>query len=154
MALARTVALALATCSVFAFVTPAFAELAAWDQARATSIARQLADSADAWEQQVRDQPGGQVGSGDAQQVFGLDQKAVALREQTRALAGHLEKGEGQAKTKDYYRDVKELMDDTDQLAQRAELEEPVMDAWAKLIDLQRQLAPYYDPKADTEAAR
>lgn len=150
MNLDRLLVLAIAG-STLILATPAAAELAAWDQARATSIAKQLADAADAWEQQVRDQPGGQIGSGDAQEEFGLAHKAVALREQTRALAGHLEKGEGQEQTRDYYRDVKELMDDTDRTAQRAELDEPVMDAWAKLISLQRQLAPYYDPKADAQ---
>jgi hypothetical protein len=35
--------------------------------------------------------------------------------------------------------------------AQRSELLEPTMDAFANVADLQRQLAPYYDPKANTE---
>lgn len=143
---------ALALGSVVA-AAPAAAELAAWDQARVTAIAGQWADAADAWQQALRDQPGGQIGSGDAEQAFGLGQKAEALHVQTRALAGHLAKGEGYDKTRNYYRDVKELVDDSDELAQRAELDEPTMDAWAKVVDLQRQIAPYYDPKADAETA-
>jgi hypothetical protein len=142
-----------AACGVILAI-PVAAELAAWDQARATAIAQQLADAADAWELAVREQPGGEVGSGDAQEQLGLAGKARALREQTRALAGHLAKGEDHDKTRNYYRDVKELVDDTEEMAQRAELDEPTMDAWAKVADLQRQLAPYYDAKANEEKDR
>jgi hypothetical protein len=124
------------------------AELATWDQARATAIGQQLADAADASELAVREQPGGEVGSGDAQEGFGLANKARALREQARALAGHLAAGKGHDDTRNYYRGLKELVDDTEQMAQRAELDEPTMDAWAKVADLQRQIAPFYDPKA------
>jgi len=151
MILVRKLLFGLAATSTVVLTTPAAAELATWDQARATAIAQQLADAADAWEQAVREQPGGEVGSGDAQDEFGLANKARVLREQTRALAGHLAKGEGHDQTRNYYRDVKELVDDTEQMAQRAELDEPTMDAWAKVADLQRQIAPYYDAKADEE---
>lgn len=131
---------------------PVGAELTPWDQARVTAIAQQLAAAADAWEQAVRAQPGGEIGSGDAESEFGLGMKARVLREQSQALAGQLAKGEGYDETRDSYRDMKELIDDTEELAQRAELEAPTMDAWAKLIGAQRQIAPYYDPKALDES--
>ena len=152
--MSRTPRIGLAALAIVALATPAAAELAAWDQARATAIAQQLADAADAWELAVREQPGGAVGSGDAQEEFGLAGKARALREQTRALAGHLAAGKGHDETRNLYRDVKELADDTAEIAQRAELDEPTMDAWAKVADLQRQLAPYYDPKANEEKGK
>jgi len=129
------------------------AELATWDQARVTAIAQDLFKAADAWEQAVREQPGGEIGSGDAAPEFGIGMKARVLREQSEALAGHLAKGEGYDKTHDYYRSLKEIVDDTEELAQRSELDEPTMDAWAKVVDLQRQIAPYYDPKALEEGA-
>jgi hypothetical protein len=36
------------------------------------------------------------------------------------------------------------VVDDTQELASRAPLDEPSMDAWAKVADLMRQIAPYY----------
>jgi hypothetical protein len=80
--------------------------------------------------------------------------KARRLREQARVLAGQLAKGEGHDQTRNYYRDIVEIVDDTEEIASRAELEEPAMDAWAKVADLQRQIAPYYDPKATAETGQ
>jgi len=144
-------ALGLAATSAVVLATPAAAELATWDQARVTQIAGQLAGAADAWELAVREQPGGEIGSGDAQEQFGLAQKAQALRVQAHALADHLTAGKGHDQTRNEYRSLKEMIDDTEQTAQRAELDDPTMAAWAKVADLQRQIAPYYDPKADQE---
>jgi hypothetical protein len=146
--------LGLAAGVVATAATPASAELATWDQARVTALAQQLADAADAWEQAVREQPGGTIGSGDAEEEFGLGMKARRLREQARVLAGQLAKGEGHDQTRNYYRDIVEIVDDTEEIASRAELEEPAMDAWAKVADLQRQIAPYYDPKATAETGQ
>ena len=154
MTVARTFLFALAASSVLVLASPAVAELAAWDQDRVTSIAKQLAGAAEDWEQAVRQQPGGTIGSGDAQEEFGIGMKARVIRENADALAGHLAKGEGYDKTHNLYRNMKEVIDDTEVLGQRAELDEPTMDAWSKLVDLQRQIAPYYDPKADEEKAQ
>ena len=146
MTLARRLGLsAFAGCLSFALsAAPAAAELATWDQTRVTGLAQQLAQACDAWEQAVREQPG----AGAEASEFGLGMKARGLQEQSQALAGHLAKGEGHDETRNYYRSLKELIDDTEEMAQRSELDEPTMDAWAKVDDLQRQVAPYYDPKA------
>jgi hypothetical protein len=138
-----------------AFVTllalPALADLAAWDQTRATGIAKQLADASDAFEEAVRKEPGlADVGSGTGETGFGLGQNARLLKEHSRALAGHLEKGKGQGDTKNEWGAVKEAADDVSERAERKELGEPTLDAWAKVADLMRQLAPYYDAKALT----
>ena len=128
---------------------PAAADLAPWDQARATGIATQLAAACDAFDVAVQKQPGlDQLGSGAAQEGSGLIQNSRMLREQSMALAGHLEKGKGHDDTRNYWRSLKEVSDDVAENAQRTELAEPTMDAWAKVQDLMRQLAPYYDPKA------
>jgi hypothetical protein len=130
---------------------PALADLAAWDQARATGIAKQLADASDAFEQAVRKEPGmDQVGSGTAEAGFGVVQRSRVLKEQSQTLAGHLEKGKGHDDTRNEWRGLKEVADDLTEDAQRSELSEPTLDAWAKVADLMRQLAPYYDAKALT----
>jgi hypothetical protein len=154
MTLVRTLAFGLAAACGLALTTPAGAELAAWDQARVTALAGQWATAAEAWEQAVREQPGGEIGSGDAESELGIGMKARALREQTRALADHLAKGKGYDETHNLYRDAKEIIDDTEEMAQRSELDEPTMDAWAKVADLQRQIAPYYDAKASQEKSQ
>jgi hypothetical protein len=46
------------------------------------------------------------------------------------------------------YRSLKEVVDDTEVQARETDLDEPTLDAWAKVADLMRQIAPYYDPKA------
>src|SRR5690606_41806751 len=107
----------------------------------------------DAWELAAYEQSWGEHGTGDAEPEDGMGQQARGLREQSEARPGHLAKGEGYDKTHNYYRSLKETIDDTEELAQRSMLDEPTMDAWARVVDLQRQIAPYYDPKALDESA-
>jgi len=145
---APALGLALAAGLAALFSSPAGAELATWDQARVTAIAQQLAAACDAWEQALRRQPGEAIGSGRAEEGFGLGQQARVLREQSRALAAHLEAGKGHDQTVHEYQSLKEVVDDTEVEAQRAALDEPTLDAWAGVADLLRQIAPYYDPKA------
>jgi hypothetical protein len=128
---------------------PAVAGLAAWDQAQVTGIAQKLAAACDHFRQVLQDQPGGEVGSGDAQVATALQNESEVLREQSRTLASHLAEGKGYEVTRDYYRGLKEVADDMEEKAQRASLDEPTMDAWSKVADLLRQIAPYYDPKAN-----
>jgi hypothetical protein len=117
------------------FSALASAEPAAWDQARVTSIAQQLAEASTAWEAAVLRQP--EAGPR-------MQQNARALREQSGMLAAHLAKGKDRGQTSDYYRGLRELTDDTQELASRAPLDEPSLDAWAKVADSVRQIAAYY----------
>ena len=134
-----------------AFVAgPALADLAAWDQARVTSIAQQLVPAAQAWELAVREAGGGSIGAAEDQDS--LPAKARTLREMSEGLASHLAKGDGRDKTLDQYKSIREIADDTEEAAQRSELQDPVIAAWQKVAGLLRQIAPYYDPKAGSAA--
>ncbi len=145
----KLVLLGLAVLLSAPFAPSARAELATWDQSRVTAIAQQLAAASETWRQALRDQPdSGAIGSGGAESSVGLVQKAQVLLEQSRALAGHLAAGDGHDETRNLYRSLEELIDDTEALAQRAEVDQATLGAWAKITDLQRQIAPYYDPKA------
>jgi hypothetical protein len=73
-----------------------------------------------------------------------MQQNARALREQSGMLAAHLAKGKDRGQTRDYYRGLRELADDKQVLASRARLDEPSLDAWAKVADSVRQIAAYY----------
>lgn len=138
----KLVLLALVAFAPAVVAGPAGAELAKWDQARVTEIAQELAKACDAWWTALRDQPD------DEMDEFGLAEKAQGLREQSRSLASHLAKGKGHDETRNLYRSLKEMADDTEVQAQRAMLDEPTLDAWAKVADPLRRIAPYYDPKA------
>src|SRR5574338_448074 len=125
----------------------AAADLAPWDQARVTGIAKQLANACDAFDQAVRQQPGmGDLGAGQAEMGLSLGGRAQALREQSQALADHLEKGKGHDPTRNEWRSLREIADDVEERAQRHELDDPTLAAWARVADLMRQLAPYYAP--------
>jgi hypothetical protein len=126
----------------------AAAELAKWDQARATSIAAELAKAADAFEQQVREMPEATAAGGTPEASERLRKRSITLREQALALASHLSKGKGQAETVDLYKNLKEVADDTADAARMTMLPEDVMDAWAKFMSELRQIMPYYDAKA------
>lgn len=141
------VALACVAVLAVVFASAASAELAAWDQARVTSIAQRLAAAAQGWETATREQVGGDVGMGDAPES--LPGRARVLRQMSDSLAGHLGKGDGYEKTRDQYRSLREVADDTEEAAQRSPLEAPLLDAWSKVADALREIAPYYDPKAD-----
>jgi hypothetical protein len=141
-----TIAIAGAVLGTALFAASAHAGLAAWDQARVTQIAQDLATASDGWWQAMRRQPGA---VGDAMDERSMGGKARVLQEMSASLADHLKQGQDRAKTLDQYKSMKEITDDTSDAAQRASLDEPSMDAWAKVADAMRRIAPYYDPEAN-----
>ncbi len=128
------------------FAASARADLAKWDQAQVTQIAQNLATASDGWWQAMRRQPGYVSDAMDDRSITG---KARVLQEMSASLADRLKKGDGHDKTLDQYKSMKEIVDDTEDAAQRAALDEPTMDAWAKVADALRRIAPYYDPNAN-----
>lgn len=131
----RSLRIGLVVCFVGGLAAPASAEPAAWDQARVTAIAQQLAEAATAWQAAVLRQP---------EAGIRMQQNARTLSEQSTVLAAHLAKGKDRDQTRGYYRSLEEVVDDTQELASRAPLDEPSTDAWAKVADLMRQIALYY----------
>ena len=75
-----------------------------------------------------------------------LNQNARTLSEQSATLAAHLAKGDGYDRTLDYYRGLREVADDTQEMLPQAAFAELSLNAWAKVSDLLRQLAGYYEP--------
>jgi len=152
MTVARTLRIsglaALVAAFAVAVAAPSHADPAKWDQAKITSIAQQLVPAAQAWELAARQQGPGTIGA--AEEQGSLPMKARTLREMSEGLADHLAKGEGHDKTLDQYKSMREVADDTEEMAQRSELQAPTIAAWSKIADLLRQIAPYYDPKALT----
>ena len=116
--------------------TPGSADLTAWDQARVTAIAQQLAEASVGWEAAVLREP--EAGPR-------LNQNARALHEQSATLAAHLAKGDGHDGTLDYYRGLRELADDTQEMLPQAAFAQLSLNAWTKVSDPLGRLAPYYE---------
>jgi hypothetical protein len=129
--------------------TPAPAELEAWDQARVTSIAKQLAAAAnDVYNQfyAMHERSGDPVG--EAYESGQLEDTLRAIREQTRHLEKQLEKGKAYDATVGDYKRLREMLDNAHEYIQRVYEEKGLIDAVAKAKVLLHQLDPYYDPKA------
>ena len=118
--------------------TPSSAGLTPWDQARVTELSQQILAGANAWWLALVQQ-----GRGRGR----LQQSAIAIQQQSAALAGHLEAGKGFADTVYSYRDLRELMDDADAGVDASFLEQPGQTAWARLTELMQQITPYYDAR-------
>jgi hypothetical protein len=128
------------------FAASAHAALAKWDQALVTQIAQDLAPAADGWWEALRRQP---AFVGDAMDESSLLGKARVLKEMSSSLADQLKQGKDRAKTLDQYKSIKEIVDDTEVRMQQTSLDEPTMDAWAKVAGAIGRIAPYYDPNAN-----
>jgi hypothetical protein len=137
-------ALAAAACAGSGGSAAAPAKLATWDQARVTQIARQLSTASDAWQLAVRQEQEDQIGGGAAEAGLSLAKSATALSEQSRSLAERLEAGDGFEQTRNTYRSLHEVVDDSEVAGQRSELEDSTLAAWSRVDDLVRQLEPYY----------
>lgn len=140
----RTLRLAMSALLLALVAFQARAETAAWDQAAVTSLAQQLATAAKGWEDAARTAPEDPVGSGTADDEASLPQKARTLREMADALAAHLAAGKGQGETRNQFRSIREVADDTVVMTERAMLTADTSAAWAKTLGLVKQLAPYY----------
>lgn len=116
-----------------------------WNQAAVTGLARQLSTAADAWQLALRQQDPAQLGSGTSQEGLRLIQKAQVVSEHARALAGHLDAGEGREQTLDTFRSLKEITDDAQQDQARTITDKPTLAAWSKFTGLLRQVQPYYE---------
>lgn len=140
----RTLRLATSALLLGLLAFQARAETIAWDQAAVTSLAQKLATAAKGWEDAARTAPEDQIGSGTADDEASLPQKARTLREMADALAAHLAAGKGQGETRNQYRSLREVADDTVVMTERAMLTADTSAAWAKTLALVKQLAPYY----------
>ncbi|MGH7286826.1 MAG: hypothetical protein ACREI8_02270 [Myxococcota bacterium] len=129
-----TLMLSLAACST----PPSSVGLTPWDQTRVTDLSQQLLAAANGWFLALVQQ-----GRGSGR----LQQNAIAIQQQSAALAAHLEHGKGFGDTVYEYLDLREMMDDADEGVDQSYLEAPTTAAWTKLSDLMRQITPYYDAR-------
>lgn len=144
---ARLARLATASLGALVLFTPSFAQ-AAWDQGKATEIAKQLSSTAEKFYNDMYEASPQSLGmpaameGGDAHYEF-LDRLRL-LRSETRELADELAKGEGAKKTKPVYERIGELNRDLIEYSTELMLDEPVPSDMAKFESLVKQLGSYY----------
>jgi len=120
----------------------------AWDQAAVTAVGKQLAVDADAWRLALRRQPDSDVlGSGESFDFDGMLRQSETIRQMAEGLAAHLAAGDGMDKTKDMFKSMKEVVDDTAVDEARSFMDKPTLEAWNKLKGDVNKLAPYYGVK-------
>ena len=140
------------SCLAFAlaasFAAPARAELAAWDQAKVTALAGQLAEASSSLYSTFYKQGPPQLGSGQASDYRELKQQVRRIQSEAKELAGALGKGDGREDTLDIYENLMEIVRDARENARRVFSTKDVQDQASKVRQLLNQISPYYDPDA------
>jgi hypothetical protein len=127
-------------------VTPARAELATWDQAKVTALAKQLETETRSLEDTFRKQP--QATAAQRRSYYRLKQDVREVRTGAKQLAGALDKGATQEETlpiyEDLMQDIRRVRDFAPQLFTTSD----VMDRASGVRQVLNQITPYYDPDA------
>ena len=126
------------------------ADLAAWDQAKVSEIAKQLVpatkDLYDTFYQQVPPT----AGSGQTKDFYSLKQVIRVMKTESRHLAGQLEKGEGHDQTLPSYESLMQLVREAREAGARIFATEDLQGKATAVRVLLNQLGPYYDPDFQT----
>jgi hypothetical protein len=130
------------------FAASGHAELAAWDPAKVTTLAKQLVEAAGALYDAVYKQPPPQTGSMQSRDYYRLKQQVRHIRSEARELAASLEKGAGHDETLPVYESLMEVVREARETAARVFTVADVQQRATAARQLLNQIAPYYDPDA------
>jgi hypothetical protein len=143
----RRFAIALAlSCAGILLAGAARAELAAWDQAKVTALAKDLETTSVALYDTFYKQPTPTVGSGQSRAYQRLKQEVRRIRSEARELGGALGKGEGQEATAPIYENLMQVVRDAREDARQVFTGADVADKASAVRSVLNQLGPYYDP--------
>ncbi len=138
---------ALALCS-FALATAGSAELAAWDAARVTELAKQLETATAALDQSVRRVPPPAPGSPQRLAFFRLQQETRQLRRVARSLSRALQRGADKDETQPSYESLMQTVRAARDNASRI-LSPPDVTAQGNAArEILNQLTPFFDANA------
>lgn len=124
----------------------AHADVAAWDQAKVTAIAKQLVPATQDLYDTFYKQLPPSSGSGQKQDFYRLKQVIRVMKTEARELATSLEKGEGHDETLPSYEDLMEVVRKARDLGSRIFATEDLKQKATGVRGLLNQLGPYYDP--------
>lgn len=122
------------------------AELAAWDQAAVTAIAKELEKATHALYDTFVKKPAPSVGSVQSHTYYRLKQEVRLLRVEARHLAASLEKGEGREQTLPIYDHLMQLVRIARDDAAKTFNTQDVGERAAAVRGVLNRLGPYYDP--------
>jgi hypothetical protein len=125
----------------------AHAELAAWDQAKVTGIAKQLVTATSDLYDSFYRQPPPAVGQ---KEFYRLKQLIRVMKTEARELANDLAKGEGRDPTEPSYKTLMEMVNSARELGARIFATEDLKQKATGVRELLNQLGPYYDPDFET----
>jgi len=126
------------------------AELAAWDQAKVATIAKQLVSATQDLYDTFYKQLPPTAGSGQSREFYRLKQVTRVMKTEARELAGQLEKGEGHDETLPSYESLMEMVRTARELGARIFATEDLKRKATAVRGLLNQLGPYYDPDFQT----
>jgi hypothetical protein len=128
------------------------AELAAWDQAKAAGLAKELETATDALYQTFLQQPPPTLGTMQSHSYLRLKQLVRMLRGQVDVFARSLEEGEGRDETVWMYETVMSLARSARLEAARTFVVKDVSERATAVRQVLNRLGPYYDPDFQTLA--
>jgi hypothetical protein len=132
--------------------TTSRAELAVWDQAQVTALAKELETATHALYDTFIKKPAPSVGSTQSQAYYRLKQEVRVLRVEARELAASLEKGEGRDQTLPIYDHLMQLVRIAREDAAKTFTTQDVGERAAAVRGVLNRLGPYYDPDFQTLA--
>ena len=124
------------------------AELAKWDQAKVTALAKQLSEATDAMNDTFYKQPPPSVGSMQSREYQQLRQRVRMIRMEAGSLSKSLAKGEGYEETLPSYESLMELVRDARRIVPSVFTTQDVQTKATAIRVVLNELAPYYDPDA------
>jgi hypothetical protein len=128
------------------------AELAAWDQAQVTALAKEMVQATHALQETFRKQQAPSVGSMQSQAYYRLKQWVRMLEVEARELARSLDHGEGREQTLAIYQNLIQLARSARDDARKDFIAHDVGDRAAAVRRVLNQLGPYFDPDFPTLA--
>lgn len=134
------------------FAPAARGEVAAWDQAQVTRLAKELTTATGALYDTFVKQPTPGVGSMQSQAYYRLKQMVRLLRTEAREFASSLEKGEGREQTLPTYENLMQLTRSARDDAAKVFVAHDVGERAAAVRGVLNRLGPYYDPDFPTLA--
>lgn len=131
--------------------TAAFAQDAAWDQARVTSLAAALHEKVDGMRDELRKAGGGSIASLDAWAYHRLVDNLRLIERETQYLHLALASGEGRDETRPAYARIAMLRRTCDEEMRKQGLWQPMLERLAAARAIVKQMDPYYgfDPERE-----
>jgi hypothetical protein len=128
------------------FAPAARGELAAWDQAEVTRLAKELGTATDSLYDTFAKQPTPGLGSMQSQAYHRLKQMVRLLRIEARQLARSLEKGQEREQTLPIFENLMQLTRSARDEAARVFVAQDVGERAVSVRGVLNRLGPYYDP--------